>query len=187
MRTERQKPTPVNFEEYKIRTSRLLHDLRSPDPKVSLAAAERFCAHPDWLADKPATLLQHRSRVQRKHALAVVAKEAGFRDWAELKAAMSGEREPAFDTMRLFPPRSAAFLNLWFRTYEEASVVLRKTPWRFLFPYKHQFFVCEPGFLEARGIDPKDPDWERIGHDWVRPRNAAAHARLSAMLRRTLG
>ena len=59
--------------------------------------------------------------------------------------------------------------------------------------YLTRDFLClnppaavQPVQLEVGG-EGAEPDWERIGRDWVRPRNAAAHARLSAMLRRTLG
>jgi hypothetical protein len=39
------------------------------------------------------------------------------------------------------------------------------------------------------GIDPDDPDWARIGYDFVRPRDPEAHlrllqARFNAMLAR---
>jgi hypothetical protein len=53
-----------------------------------------------------------------------------------------------------------------------------------LFPYgPRQFVVCESGFVRALGVDPADPDWERIGHDWVRPKDPAARARLEVRLR----
>jgi hypothetical protein len=35
----------------------------------------------------------------------------------------------------------------------------------------------EPAIREL-GLDPADPDWERIGWDWVRPRDADAWERL---------
>ena len=52
----------------------------------------------------------------------------------------------------------------------------------FLFPYRNQFFICEWGFVVALGLDPADPDWERIGRDWVRPRDEVARDRLEAKL-----
>ena len=52
----------------------------------------------------------------------------------------------------------------------------------YLFPFRHQFFICEYGFLEAREIDLSDPDWERIGRDWVRPTDVEARDRLERRL-----
>lgn len=172
--------TPDNLEEYRIRASRLLRDLRGPDRAAALRAEERFRLLPSGIS---------RDRIQRKHALAAVAKEAGFESWTGLKAAMSRAAmtvgpQSGFDTTLLFQPRSAASLNLWFRRYEEARQVLTSEPKRYLFPYRHQFVVCESALLQDLDVDVSDPDWERIGRDWVRPLDARAHARLSARLRR---
>ena len=92
-----------------------------------------------------------------------------------------------FDTTRLFPPRVAAFLNLWFRRYDQAREVLTAHPARYLFPYRHQFVICEAGLLEHLGVDPRDPDWERMGRDWVNPLDPEARERLALRLRAILG
>ena len=34
--------------------------------------------------------------------------------------------------------------------------------------------------MRELGLDPEDPDWERIGHDWVRPQDREAWTRLCA-------
>ena len=97
---------------------------------------------------------------------------------------------PAFDTTRLFPPSTSFYLNAWFTTYEEARNALGARKDRFLFPYRRQFVrlgefvVCEGGLLASLGIDVKDPDWDLIGRDWVKPRDAAAHYRLNQKLAR---
>jgi hypothetical protein len=93
------------------------------------------------------------------------------------------ESDEQFDTARLFPRRTAAFLNLWYRTYPEAKEVLDLHPARFLFPYRTQFVVCEGSMLEYLGIDTNDPDWAKIAHDWHQPNDAAAHERLSLRLK----
>jgi hypothetical protein len=90
--------------------------------------------------------------------------------------------ESHFDTSLLFPRRSAAFLNLWYRTYEQAREALDSYPDRFLFPYRSQFVVCEASLLKHLEIDTDDPDWARIGHDWVRPADESAWLRLSKRL-----
>lgn len=88
-----------------------------------------------------------------------------------------------FDTAWLFPRKTAAFLNLWYRTYEEAKDALQQYPDRFLFPYRSQFVVCESSMLEHLGIDTNDPDWARIGHDWWQSGDAEARERLAAVLK----
>ncbi len=91
--------------------------------------------------------------------------------------------DEALDTTWLFPRKTAAFLNLWYRTYEEAREALDQYPARFLFPYRHQVVVCEGSMLEHLGIDTNDPDWRLIGHDWYRPNGTAAHQRLTQVLK----
>ena len=75
----------------------------------------------------------------------------------------------------------AAFLNRWFARYGEARALL-EAEGGYLFPFRRQFFICEAGFLEARGIDPTHPDWDRIGRDWVRPRDETVRDRLERKL-----
>ena len=48
----------------------------------------------------------------------------------------------------------------------------------YLLPYRHQFLVCESEAIRLLGLDPGDPDWERIGRDWVRPADRDAWRRL---------
>lgn len=94
--------------------------------------------------------------------------------------------EEEFDTTRLFPRRTAAFLNLWYRTYDEAKAALTEHPDRFLFPYQTQFVVCEGSMLEFLSIDTNDPDWNRIGHDWLSDDDSSAHNGLASRLREVL-
>ncbi len=96
-------------------------------------------------------------------------------------SSLSAEHE--FDTTRLFPRRTAAFLNLWYRSYDEAKATLSEHPDRYLFPYRTQFVVCEGSMLEFLSVDTNDPDWGRIGHDWLSTDDSAAHARLALRLR----
>ncbi len=71
----------------------------------------------------------------------------------------------------------AVYLNRWFTCYEDARAA-RETDGGFLFPYQDQFFVAEPAAIRVLGLDPADPDWERIGFDWARPRDPEAFERL---------
>ncbi|HKQ63210.1 MAG TPA: hypothetical protein VJS92_18120 [Candidatus Polarisedimenticolaceae bacterium] len=69
------------------------------------------------------------------------------------------------------------FLNRWCTDYEEART-LREAQGGFLFPYRAHFFVAEGDAVRELGLDPADPDWGRIGWDWVHPRDAEAWERL---------
>lgn len=76
-----------------------------------------------------------------------------------------------------YPDQLAVYLNRWFTTHDEARASLEMEG-GFLFPYKHHFFVCEPGAVKAMGLDPNDPDWKAIGFDCARPADPAAFRRL---------
>jgi hypothetical protein len=66
-----------------------------------------------------------------------------------------------------------AFLNQWCSTYEEART-LREAEGGYLLPFKRQFFVTVAGAIVELGLDPDDPNWKRIGWDWVRPLDSEA-------------
>ncbi len=117
---------------------------------------------------------------QRRHALAAIAQELGFAGWPHAAAVLGGERDDDFGTL-LYPAGGAAHSNLWSADYGEARA-LRERVGGFLLAYKRHYFVVDRHFLETLGLDPGDPDWERIGRDWVRPRDPAARARLYARL-----
>ena len=69
------------------------------------------------------------------------------------------------------------FLNNWFSNYAEARASFEQRG-GFLLPYQTHFFICQGDMIRALGLDPDDPDWEKIGHDCARPRDADAFARL---------
>ena len=73
----------------------------------------------------------------------------------------------------------AVFLNRWFTSYEEARDA-RAREGGYLFPYQHHFFVADGDAVRELGLEPSDPDWERIGWDWVRPLDSEAWERLKA-------
>src|SRR5260221_5634608 len=60
------------------------------------------------------------------------------------------------------------FLNRWFANYQEARQALDREG-GFLLPYRKHFFVCEADVIQALGLEPDDPDWERIGRDGAQP------------------
>jgi len=70
-----------------------------------------------------------------------------------------------------------AVVNRWFTTYEAALSSLRHEG-GYLLPYKGQFFVTLAEGIRELGLDPDDPDWEKVGWDWVRPADVDAWQRL---------
>lgn len=77
----------------------------------------------------------------------------------------------------MYAPRMDAVLNRWFTSYVEARASL-EAEGGYLLPYKHQFFVTLSEGIRDLGLDPDDPDWERIGWDWVQPKDREAWERL---------
>jgi hypothetical protein len=69
------------------------------------------------------------------------------------------------------------FLNHWFNDYGEARSFHEKDG-GYLLPYKEQFVITEPNGIRVLGLDPDDPDWEKIGRDWVKPGDLEAWERL---------
>lgn len=86
-------------------------------------------------------------------------------------------REMTEETPSMYVPRMDAILNRWFTVYEEARAAL-ELEGGYLLPYRNYFFVTSSEGIRELGLDPNDPDWARIGWDWVRPRDPEAWARL---------
>lgn len=152
--------------------ARLLHkQARLSDP----AALARLRAEPELQALDDAALLP---ALRRRHCLATLARELGFQAWPHAKAVLGGEPVTDYGTL-LHRERGGAYWNLWLASYDEAKDV-RAEHGGTLLPYRRQFLVVEPPYLEALGLDPADPDWERIGRDWVRPAEREAWTRLTS-------
>ena len=77
----------------------------------------------------------------------------------------------------MYVARMDAILNRWFTTYGEARASLLADG-GYLFPYRGQFFVTLREGVRELGLDPDDPDWGRIGWDWVHPGDREAWERL---------
>jgi len=76
-----------------------------------------------------------------------------------------------------YQPSLDVFLNRWFSNYAEARRSL-DSDGGFLLPYRHHFFVCETDVIQALGLDPNDPDWEKVGRDCAKPVDGEAYQRL---------
>lgn len=157
----------LTIDEYKIHASILLKSLRGSDP---VKAAKRFKRLPEFADLSIADILQ--KEIKRKHALLLIAVENGFNSWIELKMQIN------FIV--------SGYLNSWFANYSEARSQLQSAG-GFLLPYKNQFFICNAHYIEQIGFDPDDPDWKRIGYDWVVPADKKAWQRLYKKWSQTKG
>ena len=119
--------------------------------------------------------------IRRADCLKQVAAELGFPSWPAAKNAINGEGPVEDFGTLLYPRLGAGFLNLWYKTYEEAATV-REAKNGYLLAYRRHYLVVDGYYLEALGLDPADPDWEAMGFDWVRPRDLAARSRLYGKL-----
>ncbi len=91
------------------------------------------------------------------------------------------------DTSTLwYQPNLDVFLNRWFSNYAEARQSL-ESDGGFLLPYKKHFFVCEAEGIRALGLEPDDPDWEKIGWDCGKPSDEEAYQRLSEKREKVAG
>jgi len=70
-----------------------------------------------------------------------------------------------------------AVVSSWYSDYAEARSCLEARG-GYLLPHEGQFFITGPEGVRELGLDPDDSDWERIGFDWVRPRDPVAWERL---------
>lgn len=157
---------------YKRDAVRLLKAARSDDGFARAEAAQRF-----------GRLASLRDDVQLKHALAVIAMEAGYPNWAELKQ----DAETGFDFTEFFgKPGLADSINHWFAGYDEAKAH-QAANGGVLLPYRTQCFVTSDAILARLGFEAGHPDWQAIGHDFVRPASPEAHARICAALERRFG
>ena len=76
-----------------------------------------------------------------------------------------------------YHPYLDVFLNRWYANYEEARQSLDHDG-GFLLPYQKHFFICQPELISALGLDPNDPDWQKIGFDCAHPSDTDAFERL---------
>jgi len=154
--------------------ARRLHRCIIAEEPRALARARRL---PEFHERDDASI---RETIRRRHCLAIVARELGFGDWPHAVAVISGERSDDFGTL-LYPRGADAFWNIWSASYDEARSI-RAEHGGYLLAYKRHYFIVEPGFIEALGLDPNDPDWEAMGRDWVAPRDTDARERQYAKL-----
>ena len=174
--------TPPQVSEYRIQAQRLLKQLRSDSSETATEAAARFRRLLSFSNKTIQQILDQRDVIRLKHALALIALEHGHESWLALKEAAetSGVALVASGHeagREMYARGLDVLLNRWFSSYDEARASLEQQG-GFLLPYERQFFVTEAEGIRVLGLDPDDADWERIGWDWVKPRNQKAWQRL---------
>lgn len=177
---------PQNLDEFRIKASILLKQLRREDSDKALSAALRFQRLSHLAELSIQEIVRQKDRIKLKHALTVIALENNCASWVELKERL--ERLEKSKTIRnnskytpLYPKRCAGFINAWYRSHEDALGHLA-VGGGYLLPYREHFFVCQRNYIETLGLDPDHPDWARIGWDWVNPGDQDARQRLEARL-----
>ena len=115
-------------------------------------------------------------RTRRRHCLATLARELGFDGWPHASAVLRGTDASDFGTL-LYPSGAEVHWNVWSASYEEAAAI-REDHGGYLLAYRRHFFITDRHFIATLGLDPEDPDWERIGRDWVKPTRPEARERL---------
>lgn len=153
-------------EELKIRAKRLLKAVREGDSQAEARLRRRSKARLD--APPPSS-----DELQHKHCLDVVAVEHGFADWRHATTVLSGDHSPqGFGTL-LGTPHMGGFLNVWFASYDAAAEHLRENG-GYLLPYAKQFVVVGSDYVrDVLRLDPADPHWAALEHDWLHPKGAA--------------
>lgn len=156
-----------SLDHYKRNAARLLKQARAGNA----TALQRF----QHLDNPPKDL-------QLKHALAVIAAEAGHDGWTALKHSTTG-----LDFSEFFAaPHLRDSLNPWFSTYDEAKAFQMENG-GVLLPYRHHVFVSSTAMLARLGFEEDHADWQAIGFDFVRPASPEAYGRITAGLRRRFG
>ena len=163
------RPIP-SLEDCKREASLLLKDLNASESDIAARAAERFRRVAPFREQAAGDILGSRDDIQRKHALAVIAREHGYAAWKNLKDAAD---------VLWCPPGSSAFWHNWCKTHEEARAY-RESNGGYLLTAHGKWFIAERGFIESLGLDPDDPRWEAIGYDVDQPKDAEACAGLVA-------
>lgn len=117
--------------------------------------------------------------------LELIAREAGYDGWSEMSKSIK-EQEPidSCEDTELYKPGMSEFnLNVWCATYEDAREYLDTHKGYYLLQYKGKCFLAQAPHIQGLGLNPGDQDWEKIGRDWVKPKDPEAKTRLQEKLR----
>lgn len=151
--------------------------------------ANRFKASPLWKNHSIEEISKKLPQIQLKHCLNILAIEQGFSNWSDLLAARKRNLLEKQANKRLLETKlyryglNEASIKAWFANYEEAKQHLdTKGKNHYLLIYKQHYFICRADHIAELGLDPKDPDWGKIGWDWAQPKDITARDRLNTKL-----
>lgn len=138
-----------------------------------------------------AGLLAHQAsatRIQRfslAKYLDLLAYESGQPNWAALAAKTAQATTYVFDeaTALYHPRQSEGALNIWCKDYAEAKAYLQKHAGLYLLHYRQSIFLARADHIQELGLDPHDADWDKMGYDWVEPKDVDAKYRLLEKLK----
>lgn len=172
------------LEEFKTQAAILFKQLHAHDRSIAQQATLRL-QRLDLFEHLSVEAIIQSEHVQLKHALNAIAQENDYASWADFKKylerkALLAKRRDQYYT-RFYPRRCARFVLEWHADYAIASTELGRSE-GYLFPYKNQFFICSAECIITLGLDPDDPDWKRMGYNWVEPADEEARARLDTKL-----
>ena len=123
--------------------------------------------------------------LQRKHALATVARELGFPNWKAVVDCF--EHGNGNFAKFLHPKRCHVFWNIWSASYEEARAI-REEHGGFLLTYGDQFLIVDDDYVAALGVPASDSLWQYIRRDWYAPLSMSARSQIAyQVMRKTLG
>lgn len=114
--------------------------------------------------------------IKRRHCLAVLARELGFAGWPHALAVLRGRESGDFGEL-LYSASNAPTLNIWSASHAEAREI-RAEHGGYLLAYRRHYLIVDGAYIRALGLEADDPDWARIGWDWVRPKDPEARERL---------
>lgn len=154
----------------------IIDTLKHGRPREKKSAATRLIYLSAFAHMRPRDLMKRPYLVRPKHVLNLVALESGYDSWRDFKQRVMRPLDPY--GIDFCPPGIIPPTPHWYVFYGEAQQRLKN--WGgYLFPYGHQFFVCQAGHVARLGVDPDAEDWKRIGYDWLRPGDRLARERLA--------
>lgn len=158
--------------ELKTRARLLLNALHAKTP-ASITRSTRISKQQAWPI--PATP----EAWSLRHALNIVASEAGFKHWEHARTIFSGAAHAGEDMGTFWYDQQAhGFTNHWFANYAEAKAQVQLHPDSYLLPYQKQFFVAELPCIMQLGLADNASLWQAIQHDLVAAYGSAAWAKL---------
>ncbi len=154
------------LQEQKTRASILLKHLKGEDANRQQKAAERFLQLPFLQHSNTQVIINDIDFYRLKHAYHVLAIENGYDNWAAFRESMITE-----DCM--YTAGCGAYLNVWFKHYEEATTY-HKTNGGYLLQYRKDYYVAEQAVIDVLGLQHLSTEWKTIGNNWVQPTNKQA-------------